>query len=225
MRHEDRRHVFEVAQLHCEFANGSRSRRIQTRRGLVEQNDFRITNERAGDTNAPPHAARELDRHFVDGVFEIDEPQHAPYFRFDLVFRHALLVQTVRDVVINRQRVEQRAFLKHHADVFAYAHHLFFAVMRDVFTIDQHLALIGFEQAEHEFDDRRLPTARTAENDLRLALHHFEAQAIENHAVVESEHHVAKLDGRNRALAIVDLTKGRFLRVFADGWGRNMYLG
>ena len=60
-------------------------------------------------------------------------------------------------------------------------------------------------------------TAGTAENDLRLALHHFEAQAVEDHALVECEQHVAKLDGRNRALAIVYLAEGRFLSFRADG--------
>src|ERR1044072_539480 len=37
---------------------------------------------------------------------ESDEPQHAPYFRFDFVFGHALFVQAKRDVVVDGKGVE-----------------------------------------------------------------------------------------------------------------------
>src|SRR6201989_3643192 len=55
VRHEDRRHIFEVAKFHRELADCSRSRRIETCSRLVKQNDLRIADECARDTDAPPH--------------------------------------------------------------------------------------------------------------------------------------------------------------------------
>jgi len=125
-------------------------------------------------------------------------------------------VQAISDVIVNRQRVEERAFLKHHPDLLANAHHLFFSVVRDVFAVDEDLARIRFQQSEHELDDGRLAAARAAKNDLGLALHDFEAEIIEDYAVVKREHDVAKLDRRNCPIAIVNFVKRRFHCVVAD---------
>src|SRR5262245_47587790 len=108
--HEDRRHVFEIAKFHRQLAECSRSRRIETCCRLVKQNDLRIAHECARDTDAPAHAARKLDRHLVDRIFEIYESQHATNFRLHLVFRHTLFMQAKSDVVVNRKRVEESAF-------------------------------------------------------------------------------------------------------------------
>src|SRR5215212_2581516 len=183
--HEDGRHVFEVAQFHRELTDGASSRWIQTCSRLVEQNDLRIADERARDTYAASHAAGKLDGHLLDRVFEIYESQHATNFRLDFIFRHTLFVQSKGDVVVNRKRVEKRAFLKHHPDVLADGHHLFFAVVSDVFAIDEHLPGVRFEQAQYDLDDSRLTTAGTAKDDLRLALHHLETQGVQDDAVVE----------------------------------------
>src|SRR5678815_6002636 len=53
--HEDRRHVFKIAKFHRQLADCSRSRWIETCGRLVKQNDFRIADECACDTNAPAH--------------------------------------------------------------------------------------------------------------------------------------------------------------------------
>src|SRR6185369_17406476 len=152
--HEDRRHVFEVAKFHRELADRSSCRWIETCGRLVKQNDLRITDECARDTNAPAHTARELDRHLLDCILEIYESQHATNFRLDFIFRNALLVQAKSDVVVNGKRVEERAFLKDHPDIPAYFHHLVFAVVGNVFTFHQYLPFIRFEEPEHELDDR-----------------------------------------------------------------------
>src|SRR5689334_14074145 len=129
MRDEDRRHVFKIAQLHRELADRARSGWIETGSRLVKQNNLGIADERARDADATAHAARKLDRHLVDRVFEIDEPQHATNLGFHVFFRNALFMQTKSDVVVDGKRIEERAFLEDHADLPAHAHHLIFAVV------------------------------------------------------------------------------------------------
>src|SRR2546423_4477504 len=215
VRDEDGRHVFEVAQLDCEFADGSRRRRVEAGGRLVEQDYLRAADERARDADSPAHAARKLNRHLVNSVFEVYEAEHSPDLLLDLLFGDALLVQTVRDVVVDRERVEERALLEDHTDLLSDAHHLGLRVVRDVFAVNEYATLVGLQKAEDEFYRGRLAAARAAEDDLGLAFAHLEAHAVEDDAVVERERHVAELDGGRDALAIVNLVEGRLSRGLA----------
>src|SRR5262249_22782518 len=160
----------------------------------VKENDLRIADECPRDANATTHAARELDRHLIDRVFEIDEAQHAANFGFHFIFRNTLLVQAKSDVVVDGKGIEERAFLKDHPDLLEDANHLVLAMLRNVFTIDQHRSLVRFQQAQHQLDDCRLSSTRTAKDDLRLTFHHLETQVVQDDAFVEGKHHVAKFD-------------------------------
>src|SRR6266481_1524144 len=213
---ENRRDVFQIAQLHSQLANRACRRRIQTRGGFVEQYDLRITHQRAGNPDAPSHAAGELGGHLVDGLLEIDEAQHPTHLAFDLFFRYSLFVELKGNVFVNRKRIKQRAFLEDHADFFADLHHFSFAVVGYVFTVNQNLSAIRFEQTQDQFDGRRLATAGAAQDDFRLALHHLEAEIVQNLTIVEDHGDVAKFDCRNRAVGIIDFTKGRFGSLMAD---------
>src|SRR6185503_3109815 len=55
--HEDRRHVFEIAQLHCQLADGPGCRWIETGRRLIKQYDLWIADERACNSDSSTHAA------------------------------------------------------------------------------------------------------------------------------------------------------------------------
>ena len=81
--------------------------------------------------------------------------------RLDLRLGHPLFAQAVGDVVVNREAVEERAFLKDHADLLAHGHHLLFGVVGDVLTVDQNAARIGFDQPERQPQQRRLARAAT----------------------------------------------------------------
>src|SRR4051812_17624376 len=149
VRDEDGRHVFEVAEFYREFADGSSGRRVEARSRLVEHHNLRAADECARDADPSAHAAREFNRHLVDRVFEVDEAEHPTHLLLDLFLRHALLVQAVRDVVVNRERVEERALLKDHADLLAYGHHLGLGVLRDVLAVHDDAARVGLEQPEY----------------------------------------------------------------------------
>src|SRR5215218_6257189 len=84
VRDEDGGHVFEVAQLYRKLADGSRRRRVEARGRLVEHDYLRAADERARDAHAPAHAARKLNRHLVNRVFEVDEAEHPSHFLLHL---------------------------------------------------------------------------------------------------------------------------------------------
>jgi hypothetical protein len=117
-------------------------------------------------------------------------------------------VQAVGDVVVDGERVEERALLEDHPDLLAHAHHLGLRVLGDVFAVHEDAPRVGLEQAQYEVDDGGLAAARAAEDDLRLAAVDEEADAVEDDAVVEGEDYVAELDGRDGALVVVHLGEG-----------------
>ena len=96
-----------------------------------------------------PFPGIELEGEFDGAIFEIDEAEHAAHFRLDLLLGHALLVQAVRDVVVDRERVEERALLEDHADLLAHGHHLRLRVVRDVLAVNDDAARVGLQEAEY----------------------------------------------------------------------------
>src|SRR6185436_8231137 len=109
-------------------------------------------------------------------------------------------MKPVSDVVVYRKGIKQRAFLKHHADFFAHAHHLPFVIVGDVLAINQNSSFIGLKQAQHQLDDGRFSASRSAEDYLCLALHYFEAEAIQNYAVIKGEQDVLELNRRDDSM-------------------------
>ena len=60
-------------------------------------------------------------------------------------------MRAISDVVIDRERIEERAFLKDHPDLIACALHLRLVEAGDLFAVHENLSLVGLEQTEDEF--------------------------------------------------------------------------
>ena len=71
--------------------------------------------------------------------------------------QRGLFVELEADVLADGERVEQRAFLEHHADVMAHAHQLGLGHLVDAVAVHPDRAGVGPQQAEHQLQDRRLP--------------------------------------------------------------------
>ena len=128
---------------------------------------------------------------------EADEPQHFLDPPIDLVERRiGLLVEPVADVLPDGQRVEQRPFLEHHADVGAHLHHLELAQLIDAFAVDPHLAAVSLQQSEQDLERQRLAGAAGAQDDLGVAAAQREADVLQNHLLVEGQRHVVEGDDR-----------------------------
>jgi len=104
----------------------------------------------------------------LSGVFalvagEVDERDDAADAVSDLALLQAQpLAQRKRDVVVNVQRIEQRASLKQDAQLPPRPLQLDLVHLRDVLTVELHGAAIGLEQPAHDAQQHRLPRARHA---------------------------------------------------------------
>src|SRR5688572_19232533 len=166
----------QVAKFDRQLTDSTCGRWIKSRRWFIEQDDLRISNKSSRDPDPATHAARKLIRHLVDRVLQIDESEHPLNLGFDLILIYdALFPETVGDVLIYGQRVKKRTFLKDHPDFLAHLHHLFFRVVCDIYTVDQDLTGIRFEESEDESDRGRLAAPAAAENDLCFSAPNGEA--------------------------------------------------
>ena len=116
------------------------------------------------------------------------KPEHFLHPRVGLVERPVqLLEQLVADVLAHGQRVEQRPFLEHHAEVGADRHQLVFVHVVDPLAVDEDLAGVRLQQAEHQPQDRRLAGAARAQEDLRVPGLQREADVAQDHLLVERQ--------------------------------------
>ena len=89
--------------------------------------------------------------------------------------------ETEGDVLPDPERVEQRRALEQHAEL-AQHHVARMAVkMRHQLAVDENLAGIGAQNAEHAFDHHRFAGAGPADHHQRLAVVDLEIDAVEHH--------------------------------------------
>ena len=98
-------------------------RRIERAEGLVHQDDARLQDERARNSDALPHPARELARVLRTVALDVEADLRDPRARLfiPLARRHTSALEPERDVVLDRPVVERRVVLEDHAAVGARA--------------------------------------------------------------------------------------------------------
>ena len=102
---------------------------------------------------------------------ESDEAEHFLDARIHLLVRPVqFLGQLVADVLADGQRVEERAFLEHHAEIGAHPHELLLAHLVHALAVDPDHALVRLQQAENQLQDGGLARAAGAQEDLRVSL-------------------------------------------------------
>ena len=113
-----------------------------------------------------------------------------------------MLAQRVRDVLVDRERVEQRGPLDHEPHTTPERQELLFAQRLDVLTEDFDLALIRLDEAGDVPEQHGLPGAAPSHDHERLALERFERQALEDFEAVEPLPDVVDLDDRRHRLTV-----------------------
>ncbi len=184
---------------------------VQRARGLVEDEDARVGEERAGDRDALALAARQARTLLADdGVValrqladEVVRPRQARRVHHGLDGRGR-----VRDGdVLAHAAVEQQVLLQYHADLPSQLRRIDQA---DVDTVHEDAALLGYVQALHELGERALAGARAPHDADHLAGADVQAHAMQH-------------GGRFRAVAEVHAVQrdpaldGRQLRRAARG--------
>ena len=185
---------------------------IERRERLVHQQDVRIGGERAGETDALLHAARELVRVVP---FEADEADHLDEPLGDAVTRSgrdALQFKSELDVALHRPPGQEPELLEHHGTIGPGT--------GDFSPVHGQFAGIGPQQAEQDIEERALATAGWSDNRQELAFADVDIEAVQRaHRPAvrrpEGEVDVATLDIRCHATPR-PLTGGRSL-LFARG--------
>ena len=104
MRRHDRRHMFEVSQLHDLVVNRNRRDRIKARRRIVEEQQGRPGGHRPRKADTPALASGEFRRHPADELAKADEPEDFLDTTLDVGGRHVrFLGQPVADVLGDRE--------------------------------------------------------------------------------------------------------------------------
>src|SRR4051812_24797911 len=145
--------------------------RVEARVGLVEEHDVGVEHEGAREAGALAHPARELVGHLVAGVGEADLAQAPVDDLGDLVLALVgVLPQRERRVVVEVHRAEERAVLEQDAELLAHLEQLVVLEVRHGLAVDQDVALVGIQQADHVLDAHRLASARRPQDHRDLAL-------------------------------------------------------
>jgi len=173
--------------------NRGRGDGIQTRRRIVEQQETRLRRHRAGNRDATALTAGQFGRHPVDVFGEPDESQHFLDPVANLVLRRVrLFVDSVPDILVDSQRIEERGFLEQHADVRADLNQLALGHVVDAPIVDQNPARVRSEQPENQLQHDRFSGAAATEQDLHAPFRDNEAEIAEHDMVVERERHLVE---------------------------------
>src|SRR5580700_7578010 len=167
MRHQQGTGAVHVALLHDQIHNRIGSHWIKPASRRIVEQQFRLRDDGASDGDAAAHAARKFRREQIERVFQFHKAQRLAHPLVDGVVVNAVLFhEPVSNVLTNRERVEERAFLKHHAKFAAHRKKILFAHLSDFVAQYRNLSRVGREQAQRQFQDRALAGARNAEQRL-----------------------------------------------------------
>ena len=159
--------------------------RVEGGGGLIEEHHLRLHGQGAGNGDALLLAAGEVGRTRIGLVLEPHQVQLLQGLGPGLVRREfAELAQREGDVLHHGLVREQVELLEHHADPLA---QLVRVVLQDRAAVQQDVALIRFDQAVHDPQQRGLAGAGGADDRGRGALLHVEVDAAEDMVVTERQ--------------------------------------
>src|SRR5690606_2831075 len=113
------RDVELLLETHDQMVDAGRVDRVEARRGLVVEHHLGPHRNRPSEAHAFAHAPRQIGRaHLLDPrqADEAERPGHPLPALFDAHAVPKVLLETIRDVLADRERVEQRPALEEHGD-------------------------------------------------------------------------------------------------------------
>ena len=145
--------------------------RVQTRVGLVAEDDLRVEHQRAGQSGAFAHTAGDLAGELVLVATEAHQVQLLHDDVTDLAFLLlGVLAQRERGVVVEAHRAEQRAVLEHDAEQRADLVELLGGALDDVGAVDDDGAALRAQQSDQGLQEHRLAGTRGAQQHADLTL-------------------------------------------------------
>ena len=153
---------------------------IQCTERLVEQQNFRLVDQRAGDGNTLLLTAGHLRDAALVKAAQTDQTQHALDLLLDDVFRLLFEIETESNIVIHVQMRKQRVFLEYRVDL---------ALVRrqtgNILAVKQHLTVIGVEKARNDAQECGFAAAGRAEQRDEFVFMNVQRNAVEHALTVK----------------------------------------
>ena len=196
MGDEQRRSGVDIALLDDELNDGSRGDGIQPTGRRIVEDELGIVNEGASDGHAPPHTAGKAGRKETEGLFQTDEIERLVNPGIDFFVGHPLLDELVTDVIADRERIEECAFLENDSGARAQREQLLFRHARDVFTKEHDAAGLGTNEPDDELEEDALAYPGGPEQHACLTGRYGKGDAAKNGRAVEGKGDVVQGDDR-----------------------------
>ncbi|CAN93297.1 hypothetical protein predicted by Glimmer/Critica [Sorangium cellulosum So ce56] len=217
VRDHHARHLEARPRLLDQIVDHPARQRIEPAGRLVVDEDLGLQHQRARQAHALALPAGQLRRHPVLLVLEAERVQHAHDLVADVPLRHVLpvLAQRERHVVEDRQRVEQRRVLEHHAEPLAHPVHLEIIERAHVHAVDPDVTGGRPLQPDEQPEQRGLASARPADDHRRLGPPEVHGDAVqhlrrpERFLDVVDEEVIPRLPPRRHVAHLLRLRGGR----------------
>ena len=219
---DDRGDVVLLGDLVDQVVDDDRGLRIEARVGLVAEEVARVQDDRARDGHALDHAARQLRRVEIVGVFEPHAPQaeiHAlAFLGLRLIGEE---IQRQADVLRHGRRVQQRTALKDHADVLADRLALLESERRIADVVVEDLPRIDGVQPHQTFQQHGFARTALPDDEIRLSGLELHRDVVEHRAPVERledmfrAYHVSRICVRIRLKIMMTIDEATTARVEA----------
>ena len=165
--------------------------RVEADGRLVEQEQARLVQQRAGDEQPAPHAAAQLVDLALAAVLQVRDVERAVHRLLALALRHAVEVGEDEEVLLDGERHVEVVELGDDA-------HLGAGLLRVVgqpVAEDLELALVGDDLGGERLHRRRLPRAVRAEQADARPEGDVEVEAVDRGQRAEALDHAAEPDG------------------------------
>ena len=147
--------------------------------------DARLANNRAGERDALPLAARKLARPAFEQFADFQQVRDPADASFDVAFRGPAHAQRIGDVFGHGHMRIERVVLKYHGDVAPARGYVIYALGADEYVAPGRV----FEPREHP-ERRSLAAPRRAEQHYELARPDREIEPVDRRALAEHLRHV-----------------------------------
>src|ERR1017187_7625136 len=199
VRDRDRRRFEPRPHLLDDLHDDVRRDRVEAGRGFVEKEDFGLQRDRAREAYAAPHPSRKLGRALVLDAGQAHELKALSHPIGDLLFRLLRVPREgKRDVLAHAHRVEERAFLKRHAELASQDVALARRHRPEVLAVDLDRARIGLQEANDVLQENALADPRLSDEGERLAFLDLEIQTYEDLLFAEALRHALEPDRGGR---------------------------
>src|SRR5277367_1915079 len=171
VRHDQDRAVDLSVDVDQQLAQVGGTNRVQTRVGLVTENDLRVEHQRAGQAGAFAHTTGDLTGELLLIPAQTHHLQLLHDDVTDLAFLFlGVLAQRKGGVVVEVHRPEQGAVLEHHTEQRADVVKLLGRALSDVGAVDEDRAALRAQQADQRLQEDGLTRTRRAQQNADLAL-------------------------------------------------------